>query len=96
MQRARNVTLGVGTVLIVTGPDPALHAEVRARIRAGAPVVVCDVAAVDGSDPTTVDALLRLALTARRCGGQLRLANAQGRLRDLLNCTGLAEILDVQ
>lgn len=88
--------MGMETVLVVTGPDPALHAEVRARIRAGASVVVCDVAAVDGFDPVTVDALLRLALTARRCGGQLRLANAQGRLHDLLTCTGLAEILDMQ
>jgi anti-anti-sigma regulatory factor len=80
-------------VLVVTGPDPALHAEFRARICAGEAVVVCDVSRVADCNPATVDGLLRLALTARRCGGQLRLVNAQGRLHDLLTCTGLAGIL---
>jgi len=51
------------------------------------------VGAIDDSDSATVEALLRLALTARRVGGQLRLVNATGQLRDLLTCTGLAEIL---
>ena len=83
----------MGTVLVVTGPDPALHAQVRALLAAGAAVVVCDVQAITHPDAPTVDALLRLALTARRCGGQVRLVNAPLRLRDLLACTGLAGVL---
>ncbi len=80
----------MGTVLVVTGPDPTLPAQVRALIGAGASVVVCDVQAVTDPDLLVVDALLRLALTARRCGGYLRLVNVPPGLRDLLACTGLA------
>lgn len=54
---------------MVTGADPALHARVRALLDAGVAIVVLDVRAITDPCPRTVDALLRLALTARRCGG---------------------------
>ncbi len=81
---------------MVTGPDPTLPARVRALLDAGAIVVVLDVQAITEPCPRTVDALLRLALTARRGGGRVRLANAPLRLRDLLVCSGLAETLGVE
>ncbi|MGH3977793.1 MAG: STAS domain-containing protein [Pseudonocardiaceae bacterium] len=82
-------------MLVVTGPCPALHAQLRALLGAGATVVICDVAAITDPDPRTVDALLRLALTARRCGGRIRLVNVRVGLRDLLTCSGFADILGV-
>jgi ABC-type transporter Mla MlaB component len=83
-------------VLVVSGPDPALHARVRALLDAGARVVVLDVQAITEPCPRTVDALLRLALTARRGGGRVRLVNVPLRLADLLACSGLADVLGVE
>ena len=85
----------MGTVLVVTGPDPALPAQVRALLDASADVLVCDVQAIIDPDPETVDALLRLALTARRSGGRIQLVNVRVRLHDLLTCSGLAAVLGV-
>lgn len=58
--------------------------------------VVCDVGALAGPAAVTVeavDALARLALTARRLGRRLVLQGAGDDLRALLVLTGLAEVV---
>ncbi len=55
--------------------------------------VVCDVEGVVEADAVTVDALARLQLTARRCGRRVRLRNASGPLRELLDLVGLGEVV---
>ncbi len=49
----------------------------------------CDAAALTGVDLETVDALARLALTARRMGARLVVRNASADLRALLDLAGL-------
>jgi len=56
-------------------------------------VVVCDVGVIGHPNLTTVDALARLALDARRAGCRIRLRHACPELRNLLALAGLAEIL---
>jgi ABC-type transporter Mla MlaB component len=88
-------------VLIVRGPigHDVLASwcdEVRARVRADATArVICDVQAapVDGS---TVDALARLQLVARRFGGAIRLRNAGPELQALLDFAGLFDVLPAE
>jgi hypothetical protein len=82
-------------VLRAGGPDLRVCGQVRARIGAGARVVDCDAAALHEPDARTVDALLRLTLVARRCGGRIRLLDAPARLVDLLAACGLGEIVEV-
>src|SRR5712691_152327 len=55
--------------------------------------VVCDVGAVVDPDATTVDALARLQLTAKRCGRRLRLRRASSELRDLLGLMGFGDVV---
>ncbi|HEY2703174.1 MAG TPA: STAS domain-containing protein [Candidatus Dormibacteraeota bacterium] len=59
----------------------------------GAGDVVCDVGGVVEADAVTVDALARLQLTARRRGRRVRLRNASGPLRELLDLVGLGEVV---
>jgi hypothetical protein len=54
-----------------------------------AEVVVCDVGDFAEPDVVLVDALARLALTARRLGARLELARASPRLQILLALIGL-------
>jgi len=74
------------------GPD---HAEalcdcVCARVAAGEDgPLSCDVAAVEDPDMGTVDALARMALTARRLGRRVELRRARPELRELLELAGL-------
>jgi hypothetical protein len=49
----------------------------------------CDAAALSRADLGTVDALARLALTARRMGARLVVRNASPELRALLDLAGL-------
>ncbi len=58
----------------------------------GAEVGLCDVRDVT-VDATTVDALARLQLAARRHGCQVRLRHASSELRELLAFMGLRDIL---
>ncbi|MFE7131626.1 STAS domain-containing protein [Streptomyces sp. NPDC057638] len=51
--------------------------------------VIADVSALTPADLSTVDALARLSLTARRAGCELRLGQAPQRLRGLLDLVGL-------
>ncbi|MGW9429782.1 STAS domain-containing protein [Streptomyces decoyicus] len=68
----------------------------RLRLLLGArprTTVLCDVRALDAPDLATVEALLRLQLTARRLGHGIRLCHVPEGLGLLLTLTGLTEIL---
>lgn len=86
---------GSSTVVVVLdGPiaradAPPLCERVRVLLQRSDGDVVCDVGALVAPDVGTVDALARLALTARRFGRRLRLRHACGDLRDLLVLVGL-------
>jgi anti-anti-sigma regulatory factor len=56
-------------------------------------VLVCDVGAIVDPDEAILDALAGLQLAARNFGASIRFVNASGRLRDLLELTGLADVL---
>jgi ABC-type transporter Mla MlaB component len=55
--------------------------------------VVCDVGALAEPDAITIDALARLQLTARRLGRRVELRRSCEELEDLLELTGLREVL---
>jgi len=57
--------------------------------------VACDVGALAEPDATTIDALARLQLTARRLGRRVELRSACEELEDLLALTGLLGVLTV-
>ena len=88
-----------GTVLVMIGPVtrdaiPAVCERAR-RLLAGcdAGPVVCDVGALAEPDAITIDALARLQLTARRLGRRVELRRTCDELEDLLELTGLREVL---
>jgi hypothetical protein len=54
---------------------------------------VCDVGRIVDPDGPTLDALVRLALTARRMGTSIELRNACPELVDLIQLAGLADVL---
>jgi anti-anti-sigma regulatory factor len=60
----------------------------------GASVVVCDVGGVIQPNAATVDAVCRIRLTTRRLGCRLRLRHASSELLDLLDLTGLCDVVD--
>ena len=87
---------------MISGPltpaDAAALCE-RARSeleRSGAEVLVCDVAALTHPNAGTVEALARMALTARRLGREVRLRDPSRELRELVDLCGLADVLCVQ
>ena len=49
-----------------------------------------------GVGVAVVDALARLALEVRRCGGQLRVHSNSAEFFELAQLTGLTKVLDVQ
>jgi len=57
--------------------------------------IPCDVSSL-GADLSTVDALARLQLLARRAGREVRLQNASPELWALLSLVGLDEVLRVE
>jgi hypothetical protein len=57
--------------------------------------VVCDVGAITDPDGPALDALVRLALTARRMGTPVQLRNACPVLVDLITIAGLTDVLVV-
>ncbi|MCJ1677731.1 STAS domain-containing protein [Streptomyces sp. APSN-46.1] len=82
--------------LALDGPQPdipELCARVSEACRDGPTHVVCDVRAVKEPGLATIDALARMALTARRHGTPFRVTGASGRLRALLDLVGLVELL---
>ncbi|WP_307840385.1 STAS domain-containing protein [Streptomyces sp. G44] len=74
------------------GDVPQLCARVAAARRPGHDVI-CDVGGVTTADLTTVDAVARLHLAARRAGGRIRLRNPTPALLALLGLVGLTELL---
>jgi ABC-type transporter Mla MlaB component len=86
-------------VLVMSGP--ILRDDVRRlceRVRmllehSDGDLVICDSDALDDPDAVTVDFLARLQLTARRLGRRVRLLDACGELQDLLELTGLSEVV---
>jgi anti-anti-sigma regulatory factor len=89
----RSIVVAVGSQ--IAPPDLAtLCAGVRARLeRSGADVVVIDLGAVRDPDAVTVDAMARLALTARRLGCEVELRDSPRELTDLLAFTGLGDVV---
>lgn len=89
----------IAAVLIPNGPigraDIAALCERVRGLPAGsrADPIVCDVRGLAHSDATTVDALARLQLTARRLGRQVRLRDAGSELQGLLALMGLSDVL---
>jgi hypothetical protein len=87
--------------LVVTFHDPVAAGEVeaicaelhRALDRRTGRLVICDIEALERSDLGTVDAIARLALTARLDGCRLVLRGAPAHLRALLVFAGLAAVL---
>jgi ABC-type transporter Mla MlaB component len=72
---------------------PGLSARVCALLGAERPgIAVCDVAGV-GGDAVAVDALARLQLAAARRGCVVRLRNASGELREVVELMGLTSVL---
>jgi STAS domain len=55
--------------------------------------VVCDVSRIVEPDGPTLDALVRLALTARRMGTSIELRNVCAELADLIAIAGLTDVL---
>lgn len=75
---------------------PPLCERVRSLLEDGnAARVVCDVRAVVDPDAVAVDALARLQLTARRAGYEVRLSHACHELRELLDLTGLCDVVTI-
>jgi ABC-type transporter Mla MlaB component len=72
---------------------PRLWERVHAVLEGGPAVVECDVGAIDRPDAETVEVLARLQLYARRSGCRVRIRNACGELRDLLELVGLSEVV---
>ena len=56
-------------------------------------LVVCDVRGVVDPDAVTLDALARLQLTAKRMGHKVVIRHASHQLKDLLEFTGLRDVL---
>ena len=85
-------------VIVIIGPIvavdvPRLCEHVRSLLEtSNAAVMVCDVGALVDPDVGTVDALARVALTARRLGRQIRLRDAPRELTQLLALVGLADV----
>ncbi|MGW1129197.1 STAS domain-containing protein [Streptomyces sp. NPDC002526] len=85
---------------VVVLPDPLTRADVPrlcaelAAVLTASPTAeaACDTSAVAHPDLTTIEAIARLSLTARRLGAPgLRLCNTPPELRALLDLVGLGE-----
>jgi ABC-type transporter Mla MlaB component len=96
--RARPLLDRRGDVLVIRGPIepadiPAVCVDAyRLLDEAGRSPVVCEAAAL-GADLASVDALARIALTAQRLGVVVRFEAPPAALRDLLDLTGLGDVL---
>jgi ABC-type transporter Mla MlaB component len=89
------ITLVVGGSI---GPAdvPRLCARLRAVLEAAeGGIVVCDLVAITRADLGTLEVLARLQLTARRCGGRMRLRRCSPELTALLAFTGLGALVPV-
>lgn len=86
-------------VIVIGGPvDPGvlavLCADVERLLAAGdVQVVVCDVQPYPAADLRLVEALARLALSAKRHGRRVRVRHASWKVRRLLALAGLDDVL---
>jgi len=89
----------IAFVLVLDGPidradAPPLCEQIAAALAwRRVAWIVCDVGAVTCPDAGTVDALARMALTARRLGSRVVLRQACCELKQLLTLVGLADVL---
>jgi hypothetical protein len=87
------------SVLVIAGVIASADARAlceRLRIspgRSNADPVICDVGALVDPDLGTIDALARLALSARRLGHEIRLRQASWELIELVAMVGLADVV---
>ncbi|MFJ9180673.1 STAS domain-containing protein [Streptomyces sp. NPDC102360] len=84
-------------VVVLTGPirtgdAPRLCERLSAAVP-GAPTVTCDVSGVTTADLTTLDALARMQLAARRAGSRMVLRDPPAGLAVLLGLAGMADVL---
>jgi ABC-type transporter Mla MlaB component len=85
-------------IFVIDGPIaaadvPRLCDRLRTLLAASdAEIVVCDVGTL-AADATTIEALARLQLTARRLGRRIRLQRTSDDLDRLLEFAGLDEVL---
>ncbi|MFF3490926.1 STAS domain-containing protein [Streptomyces sp. NPDC002795] len=77
---------------IRSGDAPRLCERLRA-VLPGAPTVICDVSRVSTADLTTLDALARMQLAARRAGSRMVLRDPPPGLAVLLELAGMTEAL---
>jgi hypothetical protein len=100
--RSPTTPAGEGTVLLViTEPLAADDVEeLCARARSGAAgrprLIVCDVGTVNAPNVAMVDALARIALTARQSGCDVQVYRASPFLAALIGLVGLADVLPCQ
>ncbi len=79
---------------IVRADIPGLCERARQLMdRGGIAQVICDVGTVTAPDGTTIDALSRLQLAARRRGCRVVLRHTCEELRNLVALAGLSEVL---
>ncbi len=57
--------------------------------------IVCDMSRIVDPDGPVLDALARLALTARRMGTSIELRNTCPRLADLIEIAGLGDVVAI-
>jgi anti-anti-sigma regulatory factor len=80
--------------MVAAADVTALCAEVAGLLAGSrARLVVCDVAALDGTGLATVDALAMLTLTVGRLGYQIQFRGVPREVLDLLVLTGLNDVL---
>ncbi len=92
--RRRSRPVAGATVVVISTPIdragiPALCDRVGKLLEASASDVVCDVGTILNPDTAAVDAVARLALTARRLDREIRWSHASTRLEQLLAFVGL-------
>ena len=75
-------------------PDVCQQAGLLLAQAQGRPVL-CDVGGIVAPDAVAVDGLARLQLAARRLGTRITLQNVPERLHELLELTGLYQVLPV-
>ena len=97
MPSARPTTVAFAVAGPIARADvPALCGRVAALLEAtGADIALCDVAALP-ADATTVDAVARIALAARRTGRRVVVRDAAGDVLDLLAFAGVAAALGIE
>jgi ABC-type transporter Mla MlaB component len=87
--------------LVIAGPIAAadvsgLCERVRALLESNdADLLVCDVRSILRPDASTIEALARLQLTARRLGRKVTLRDAGEALQELLALMGLTDVVPV-